>query len=178
MADMTFKSPEAKAKIDTILGLLRAVPLNSHDLAELIPMSRRWTLAYLNHLHTRRRIYIVRWDKEIAQREKRHAVPVYAPGRKPDAVKPEPDGKTMRYERAWSAIKNDPERHMVTLAKRRTRRRLKSLRPDPAAAWFMTTPAAVEPSPAPVVWPFPPKLLPSDHTRPPFNPNNHEDAPL
>ena len=138
MADMTFKSPESKAKIDTILALLRAVPLNSHDLAELIPMSRRWTLAYLNHLHTRRRIYIVRWEKEIAQRAKRHAVPVYAPGRKPDAPKPEADSKTARYKRAWDRLKTDPERHMVTLAKRRTRRRLKNLRPDPAAAWMFS----------------------------------------
>lgn len=178
MADMTFKSPEAKAKIDTIFALLRAVPLIAHDLAELIPMSKRWTQAYLNHLHTRRRIYIVRWDKEIAQREKRHAVPVYAPGRKPDAPKPEADGKTMRYQRAWDSLKNDPERHMVTLAKRRTRRRLQNLRPDPAAAWFMTTPEPVKPSPAPAVWPFPPVLLPNDHTRPRFNPNNHEDALL
>ena len=139
MADMTFKSHEAKAKIDTILALLRAVPLNSHDLAELIPMSRRWTLAYIKHLHTRRRIYVLRWDKEIAQREKRHAVPVYAPGRKPDAPKPEPDGKHVRYQRAWHSLKSDPERHMVTLAKRRTRRRLRNLRPDPAAAWMYSS---------------------------------------
>lgn len=136
MTDMTFKSPESKAKIDTILALLRVVPLHSHDLAELIPMSRRWTLEYLKYLHTRRRIYIMRWDKEIVQREKRHAVPVYAPGRKPDAEKPEADDKLVRYSRAWDRLKNDPERHMVTLAKRRTRRRLKNLRADPAAAWM------------------------------------------
>lgn len=136
MADMTFKSPEAKAKIATILALLRTVPLNSHDLAEMIPMSRRWTLAYLKHLHTRRRVYILRWDKEIEQREKRHAVPVYAPGRKPDAERPAPDGKTVRYQRAWDRLKNDPDRHGDLLAKRRVRRRLRNPTPDPAAAWM------------------------------------------
>ena len=136
MADMTFKSPTAKAKIVEIMAILHAVPLIAHDLAELIPMSKRWTQEYLNHLHARRRIYILRWDKEIAQREKRHAVPVYAPGRKPDAPKPEADAREVLYRRAWDALKSDPERHMVTLAKRRTRRRLRNLRPDPAAAWM------------------------------------------
>lgn len=29
-----------------------------------------------------------------------------------------------------------------------------------------------------MTWPFPTAPLPNDHTRPPFNPNNHEDAPL
>lgn len=28
------------------------------------------------------------------------------------------------------------------------------------------------------VWPFPATPLPNDRTRPPFNPNNHEDALL
>lgn len=29
-----------------------------------------------------------------------------------------------------------------------------------------------------MTWPFPTEPLPNDRTRPPFNPNNEEDAPL
>jgi hypothetical protein len=42
---------------------------------------------------------------------------------------------------------------------------------------MMNTPA---PAPAPIPWPFPafPNPLDNGHKRPPFNPANHEDAPL
>jgi len=139
MAEMKFTKTEAKRKIDLILSLLRVVPMHTHDLAELIPMSRRWTLTYVKHLHQNRRIYILRWEKHIAQRAKRHAVPVYAPGRRPDAPKPEADTDEVVYQRAWNRLKSDPDRHGDLLAKRRVRRRLRNLRPDPAAAWIFPT---------------------------------------
>lgn len=133
---MTFKRSQALVKIDTILMLLRAVPMTAHDLAELIPMSRRWTQSYLTYLRTQRRVYILQWDKEPVYREKRHAVPIYAAGRKPDAPKPAPDPITERFKRQWTRIKSDPDKHSDILARRRVRRRLKNLRPDPAAAWI------------------------------------------
>lgn len=135
---MTFKRPAAMDKIQTILTLLRAVPMTDVDLAELIPMSRKWTREYLKHLHRARRVYVHSWAKDATHRDKRHAIPIWSAGRRPDAQRPDPDSRSEVFRRAWVKLKADPERHTSTLARRRVQHRLKNLRPDPAAAWLMT----------------------------------------
>jgi hypothetical protein len=170
MARLTFTKPASLAKLQRIRDMLAARPMNVHEIADALPISKRWAIDYVLHLHDCQEIHVLRWDKEIEARAKRHAVEVWTLGPGVDAPRPEPDGHRTRAKRAWESLKADPERHMVTLAKRRARRRLKNLRPDPAAAWLMSTPAQA--------WPFPLVAKPYDGTRPRFNPNNCEDALL
>ena len=178
MARLTFTKPAALTKLQRIRDMLATRPMNVHEIAQALPISKRWALAYVAHLHENQQIHVLRWDKEIEARAKRHATEVWMLGPGIDAPRPAPDGHTTRAKRAWESLKADPERHMVTLAKRRVRRRLRKLRPDPAAAWLVNTPTTLTPD----CWPFPlggpPAQDNRDGRRPPFNPNNCEDALL
>ncbi len=176
MARLTFTMPASLAKLQRIRDMLAVRPMNVHEIAQALPISKRWAIVYVAHLHDADEIHVLRWDKHIEAREKRHATEVWTLGPGEDAPRPAADGHEVRARRAWKSLKEDPERHMVTLAKRRTRRRLKNLRPDPAAAWLMPAPA--KPSPAPAVWPFPSAPIPHDGRLPRFNPDNCEDALL
>ena len=136
MAKLTFTKPAALAKLQRMREMLAQRPMNVHQIAQSLPISKRWALEYLMHLQNCEEIHVLRWHKHVENREKRHAIEVWTLGPGKDAPKPAPDGKNVRYQRAWDSLKSDPERHMVTLAKRRTRRRLRNLSPDPAAAWM------------------------------------------
>ncbi len=116
--------------------MLEAEPTNAHALARALPMSKRWAHEYLKHLHSLKQIHIARWDKEIGEREKRHAIEVWAAGAGEDAPRPPADGSNARYKRAWNAVKADEERHDRLKATRRVRRRIKSGKPEIASAWI------------------------------------------
>lgn len=136
MAKLTFTKPAALAKLQRIRDMLAERPMNVHEIAQALPISKRWALEYVAHLHDAQQIHVLRWDKHIEARAKRHATEVWTFGPGVDAPKPPADDRKVRMRRAWDSLKSDPERHMVTLAKRRTRRRMRHLRPDPAAAWM------------------------------------------
>lgn len=136
MARLTFTKPAALAKLQRIRDMLAKQPMNVHEIAQALPISKRWALEYVAHLHDAKQVHVLRWDKHIEARAKRHATEVWTFGPGEDAPKPKADDRKVRHRRAWNALKTDPERHMVNLAKRRVRRRLKNLRPDQAAAWL------------------------------------------
>lgn len=140
MAKLQFTRPAALARMQRIELLLSQQPMNAHQLAQALPLSKRWVLEYLQHLRGLQRVHITRWDKEIAERKKRHAIEVWTLGAGEDAPRPEADGLKVRRRRAWEAVKADEDRHELINAKRRVRRRIKAKRPDVAAAWI--TPAA------------------------------------
>lgn len=136
MAALAFNTDLSKRRIDRIIELLNETPMTVHDLAERLPLSRRWVTEYLKHLRSLNKVYVTDWTKHIEQRKKRHAVEIWALGDKKDKPKPPPDGQYTRYKRAWNAVKSDPDRHEQHLARRRVKRRLKNLKPDPATAWI------------------------------------------
>lgn len=137
---LTFTKPASARRIDKILAMLQQQPMNVWAIAAALPISKRWAHEYLKHLHTERRIHVLRWDKEVAERAKRHAIEVWTFGPGEDAPRPEADGRKLRAKRAWQRVKADEDRHELVNAKRRVRRRIKAKRPDAAAAWI--TPAA------------------------------------
>lgn len=140
MARMTFTKPASALRLQRILAMLERQPMNVLAIAAALPISKRWALEYIQHLHDSKQIHIARWDKDIEERAKRHAIEVWAFGPGKDAVRPPPDGKEVRSRRAWQSLKSDEDRHELVLAKRRVRRRIRAKRPDVAAAWI--TPAA------------------------------------
>ena len=140
MARMTFTKTASKLRLQRILDMLQVQPTNVLGVAAALPMSKRWVYEYLKHLHANKQIHILRWDKDIEERAKRHAIEVWAFGSGKDAVRPPPDGKAVRSKRAWKSLKADEDRHELANAKRRVRRRIKAKKPDIAASWI--TPAA------------------------------------
>jgi hypothetical protein len=135
---MTFTKPAALAKIARIKELLAERPMTALELSATLPLSKRWTQAYLNHLHAQKLVYISGWTRKPQQNQTREyprpryaAVPedkyVY------DAKKPKPFTSTEISKREWKAIKADPERHMTIVAQRRKRDALRRVEITAAA---------------------------------------------
>lgn len=137
---MTFSTTLSLMRIKRILDMLSAKPTNVLAIAAALPISKRWAHKYLKHMHANGQIHITRWDKEVAERAKRHAIEIWAAGPGEDAPRPEPDGHLDRSRRAWKRLRADQDRLERVNARRRVKRRIKAKRPDIAAAWI--TPAA------------------------------------
>ena len=136
MNKMAFVRPAALRKIERILDLLRK-PMTVHDLAEAIPLSKRNTLEYLNHLKAGGQIHVAKWVRDIQQSGRMYPRPAYLVGDKPDAERPGPLTEAQRKVRAWERIKADPERHYEhSLRKRRYRADRRGPRRDIAANWI------------------------------------------
>lgn len=133
---LTFTRGPSLVRIQKILDLVAEQPRNVLALSLALPMSKRWVIEYLKHLHSEEKIHVLRWDKEVQEREKRHAIEVWAFGPGQDAPRPPADTKQARSVRAWERIKADEDRHDLIKAKRRVRRRIKARRPDIAASWI------------------------------------------
>jgi len=136
MAKLTFTKAASQVRIARIEALLSQSPMNVHQLAQALPLSKRWVLEYLAHLHDLKRVHVLRWDKDIEERAKRHAIEVWAFGPGVDAPRPAADGLKVRRRRAWESLKADEDRHERVTAMRRVRRRIAKARPDIAAAWI------------------------------------------
>ena len=137
---MSFTKPASQLRIQRILAMLERQPMNALAIAAALPMSKRWAVEYIKHLHANGQIHIGSWEKQVAERKKRHAIEMWTLGPGEDAPRPPPDGHHERSQRAWENLKADEDRHERWNAKRRVRRRIKAMRPDVAAAWI--TPAA------------------------------------
>ena len=133
---LTFTKPASLLRIQRILAMLERQPMNVLAIAAALPISKRWAHEYIKHMHATGQIHILRWDKEVAERKKRHAIEVWTFGPGKDAPRPAADGHGMRSKRAWQSLKADEDRHELWNAKRRVRRRIKAKRPDAAAAWI------------------------------------------
>lgn len=134
---MAFVRPAALAKIERILALLAERPRHVHDLAEAVPLSKRYAQIYLNHLMAQEQVHIKRWVRNIDQAERMYPRPVYAAGKGVNAPAPKPLTKDQRKKRAWARVKADPERHTKHLMKKRVYRAVRRApRPDIAAAWL------------------------------------------
>jgi transcription initiation factor IIE alpha subunit len=123
MADMTFTTEAAKIKLAKIRELLRDQSMTAHELAEAVPMSKRWVQAYLNHLKDDGRIYIPKWTKEVDQCERMYPRPFYRAVRPPaDAPKPAPLTRAERQARKHKKMMDNPVKYGQHIAKERTRR--------------------------------------------------------
>lgn len=127
MNKMNFTKPAALTKITKIRHLLSLRAMNAHELAEALPLSKRWVIEYMKHLHSTEQAHILRWDKHISARKKRHAIDVWALGPGVDAPRPRPDTPTERRKREWKRIKDDVERHISINQRRATLRHLKDV---------------------------------------------------
>lgn len=110
--------------------------MNKHDIAELVPMSIRTMITYLNYLHKQRRIYVARWEKEIIGRERRYPTELWAWGRGEDAEKPANDTKREIKKRAWQRTKADADRLDAVHKARAIRTMLANPKRVAAAAWI------------------------------------------
>lgn len=139
---MSFKKEAAFAKIERIISLLQENPVTAHELAILVPISKRHVQEYLNHLVLERRVFIIRWARDVKHSERMYPRPIYAVGNRRNAPKPRPLDLDERKVRAWARLKADAERHTLhLLKKRRYRSDKKGPRRDKAASWINTTPA-------------------------------------
>jgi predicted ArsR family transcriptional regulator len=138
MADMSFTTAAAKTKLGKIRELLSERSMTAHDLAEAVPMSKRWVQAYLNHLKDDGRIYISTWTHEVSQCGRTYPRPVYRSVRVPrDADKPEPMTNQQRQKRKHTKMMQDPVRYGQHISKERVRRAERTGKALPAVrtAW-------------------------------------------
>ena len=133
MADMTFTTAAAKAKLAKIRQLLSERGMTAHELAEAVPISKRWVQAYINHLKDDERVYISAWTREVDQCGRDYPRPVYR-GVVPrkDAEKPAPMTKAQRQARKHKKMMADPIRYGQHIAKERAQRAARTGRELPA----------------------------------------------
>ena len=128
MPEMSFTTPRAEARIARMLAVLAEQPMSRPQIQDALFMSKSTAYLYLNFLQAApRRVYIVRYDPP--ETVGRHT-PVYALGRKRDAVEPPRVPKSKR----WREMKADSLAHAMHLAARR-RRAIKP-RQDELHAWI------------------------------------------
>jgi DNA-binding transcriptional regulator LsrR (DeoR family) len=133
MADMSFTTEAARAKLWRIRELLKAKAMTAHELAEAVPMSKRWVQAYLNHLKDDERIYIQSWTHDVEQCERMYPRPIYkAVVPRKDADKPAPLTKAQRQARKHQKMMADPIKYGQHIAKERVRRAARTGRTMPA----------------------------------------------
>ena len=133
MAVMSFTQEAAKIKLAKIRELLKERGMTAHELAEAVPISKRWVQAYLNHLKDDERIYIHDWTHEVEQCERMYPRPIYrAVKPRKDADKPAPLTKAQKQARKHQKMMNDTLRYSDHIAKERERRAAKTGRALPA----------------------------------------------
>lgn len=145
MSEMSFTTEAARIKLSRIRELLKANAMTAHELADAVPMSKRWVQAYLNHLKDDERIYIHSWAHDIEQCERSYPRPIYkAVVPRKDADKPEPLTKAQRQARKHSKMMADPIRYGQHIAKERVRRAARTGKTVPAVrtAWVSIGAAA------------------------------------
>lgn len=123
MAEMSFTTAAAKAKLAKIRQLLRDQSMTAHEIAEAVPMSKRWAQAYINHLKEDDRVYIAAWTREVDQCGRDYPRPVYrAVVPRKDAEKPAPLTKAQRQARKHKKMMADPIKYGQHISKERERR--------------------------------------------------------
>lgn len=145
MSDMSFTTEAARAKLWRIRELLKGKAMTAHELADAVPMSKRWVQAYLNHLKDDERVYIHGWTRDIDQCERSYPRPIYkAVVPKQDAPKPEPLTKAQRQARKHKKMMADPIKYGQHISKERVRRAVRSGKDLPAVrtAWVSVGAAA------------------------------------
>lgn len=145
MSDMSFTTVVAQAKLAKIRELLKAKPMTAHELAEAVPMSKRWVQIYLNRLKDDERIYIHSWAHDIDQCERSYPRPIYkAVVPRADAKKPAPLTKAEKQARKHQKMMADPIKYGQHIAKERERRAVRKGRPMPAVrtSWVSVGAAA------------------------------------
>ena len=123
MSTMSFTTEAARIKLAKIRELLKDKGMTAHELADAVPISKRWVQSYLNHLKDDERIYISSWTRDIDQCERMYPRPVYrgVTVRK-DAEKPVPLTKAQRQARKHKKMMADPIKYGQHLTKERVRR--------------------------------------------------------
>lgn len=133
MSDMSFTTEAARIKLAKIRELLREHGMTAAQLAEAVPMSKRWVQAYLNHLKDDERIYIHSWAHDIEQCERSYPRPIYrAVIPRKDAAKPAPLTKSQRQARKHQKMMADPIKYGQHIAKERERRAVRKGQTVPA----------------------------------------------
>jgi len=133
MAEMSFTTAAAKAKLAKIRQLLRDQSMTAHELAEAVPISKRWVQAYINHLKEDDRVYISRWTKEVGQCERMYPRPAYRAVHVPnDAPKPAPLTRAQKQARKHEKMMSDPIKYGQHIAKERERRAARTGKALPA----------------------------------------------
>lgn len=145
MSDMSFTTPAALRKLAKIRELLSENGMTAHELAEAVPMTKRWVQAYINHLKDDGRVYISRWTRDVDQCNRMYPRPVYRAVKVPmDAEKPAPLTKAQRQARKHKKMMADPIKYGQHIASERVRRAKRKGRAVPAVrtAWVSVGAAA------------------------------------
>lgn len=145
MADMSFTTEAARIKLQRIRELLKKKPMTAHELADAVPLSKRWVQSYLNHLKDDERIYISDWTHEVDQCDRFYPRPIYkAVVPRKDAAKPEPLSKAERQARKHQKMMRDQIKYGQHIAKERERRAARMGKETPAVrtSWVSTGAAA------------------------------------
>lgn len=134
---MTFTNPASVQRIERILSALSERPMTMADLCESSHISASWCRVYVQHLRKNGQIHISGWVRHAQQGDRMYPRPLYRAGDKPDAPKPAALTKIEKGKRAWSLIKQNPERHLEVNARRRGR----TLKPraNPLTLWIVPT---------------------------------------
>lgn len=138
---MTFTRKPALDRLDRIVALLRERPMHKHDLADAIGTSTDTVMKYVRHLHSQRRVYVIRWVRRAKQRDMnyRRLIRVWAAGDKDDQPMPPPIPRTVHYKRNWEMIKANPEVYQRRLDNRRRRDALKKRKPQTPMEWLQSS---------------------------------------
>jgi hypothetical protein len=143
MADMSFTTEAARIKLAKIRELLKERGMTAHELAEAVPISKRWVQAYLNHLKDDERIYIHDWTHDVEQCERMYPRPIYRAVRpRKDADKPAPLTKAQRQARKHQKMMGDTLSYARHIDTERKRRAAKTGRALPAVRTSWVTGAA------------------------------------
>lgn len=140
MSEMKFNTGLAQMRIEKIQNLLRGTDCTVQEIADAIFLSKRWTYAYVNHLHENKKIHIAEYRKNVRSNKSWCFVPVYCWGEAKDAIKPKVLSHAEKSRRYRNDQENSAERKLVDANKKRAKR-TKPTR-DWTAAWIPTKEAA------------------------------------
>jgi len=139
MANMSFTTETAALRIGRILEMLKREPMNVHEIAHELCISKRWAGAYLTHIKAKGLIRVCGWTRQIGE-----PTPRYELGSSPDVARPKPMTPAQIAKRYRKKVKADPELAIKYLSKKKAYN-TKPRKMDIAAAWlFNPLPKAEE----------------------------------
>lgn len=130
MANMSFTTETAALRIGRILELLKREPMNVHEIAHELCISKRWAGAYLTHIKSKGLIRVCGWTRQIGE-----PTPRYELGSGADTARPKPMTPAQIAKRYRKKVKADPELAIKYLAKKKAYN-TKPRKMDIAAAWL------------------------------------------
>lgn len=117
MRTLTFKSEQAKRKIDRIRSLTSVDPKSLQEIASETFMSVPWARSYVQHLREGGLMHIARYEERQTSAYITNS-PLFKWGAGKDAPKPKMTPKDY-VDRNRASLRSDPDAHAAHLARRR-----------------------------------------------------------